>query len=685
MKKLVCFFSLFWVVQLTATAQEYVWSHLMGGSFIERGFTVDVDNNDHIISAGIITSASDLDPGIGVDVYSPSGQVGMYVQKLNEDGSLIWNKFWNVSSDIMPKKVLVDKDNNILLVGSYEGTADFDPGAGNASLTSRGNSDLFFLKLDPNGNFLWVREVKCSAVAVYMDAIIDNSGALYVSGNTEGITDVDPSSNVDDVSGYCAFMFKLNNNGNKMWHFALCSENFTNGSVRYKTLALNPVDSTIIAIGRNLGETDLDPGPGTQIYNRDVHGKWFAQKFNLYGELENVYVKNVGNLGEIKCKIDKYGHVICTGVFYGEVDFDFGDNEFLLNSLGFTDTYVLKMDAAFNFMWAVRMGDDAGDTPQDLELDKYGNLYISGTFADRVDFDPHPTDFYYISANTTYLNGFLWKLTAQGKFVWAHSTAENAYDSQAPDLVLDSKDHVICTGRIYGKADLNPEENQSTGVISTGEDDIFILKWLDKCTQITTSSIDTTVCQYLVLPNGRDTAFVEGQYLDTIANQYGCDSIMTINLSLTTIDNSTTASGDSLMANQASATYQWVNCTTGLDIDGATNQSFRPIVTGQYSVVITYLGCVTTSACEDFGVGINESQLSHDINLYPNPSSGIIHLNSENKVEKIAIHDLQGRVLLTIDKPTNNQPIDLSHLTRGCYVVIVRTNNSLTSQKVLLH
>lgn len=66
------------------------------------------------------------------------------------------------------------------------------------------------------------------------------------------------------------------------------------------------------------------------------------------------------------------------------------------------------------------------------------------------------------------------------------------------------------------------------------------------------------------------------------------------------IDGTVTALGATITANQASATYQWVDCNNGnAPIAGATSQSFTATTSGSYAVEVTLNGCSLLSACTD--------------------------------------------------------------------------------------
>lgn len=76
---------------------------------------------------------------------------------------------------------------------------------------------------------------------------------------------------------------------------------------------------------------------------------------------------------------------------------------------------------------------------------------------------------------------------------------------------------------------------------------------------------------------------------------------------------------------------------------------------------------------------------SNKINIFPNPSKGIIYINSESKVS-IKILDLIGQVVFSSDNVYDNTSIDISKLMKGVYLVqIANENNALITQKLILN
>ena len=163
------------------------------------------------------------------------------------------------------------------------------------------------------------------------------------------------------------------------------------------------------------------------------------------------------------------------------------------------------------------------------------------------------------------------------------------------------------------------------------------------------TSFSITVCDSFTVPSGDETYTVSGTYMDTIPNMAGCDSVMTITVTINTVDTMVTDSSPTLMAHAIDATYQWLNCDSGYAvIPGETGQSFTATANGSYAVEITQNGCTDTSACVSVvNVGIVENDFGNKFLVYPNPTNGnfSIDMGEVYPVLVVSLSDLSGKMI----------------------------------------
>ena len=150
-----------------------------------------------------------------------------------------------------------------------------------------------------------------------------------------------------------------------------------------------------------------------------------------------------------------------------------------------------------------------------------------------------------------------------------------------------------------------------------------------------------------------------------------CDSIIVLDIFIIKFDVTVSNKTTYLEANLAGAEYQWVNCFTRLPIVGATAQTFTPAATGNYKCLITYLGCVDSSACTIFvkTVGVNNST-KNSIKIYPNPTNNIMYLQGLSDIENniVELYDVQGNLMLS-KEIVGSGIIDLAEFANGIYVI----------------
>ncbi len=124
-------------------------------------------------------------------------------------------------------------------------------------------------------------------------------------------------------------------------------------------------------------------------------------------------------------------------------------------------------------------------------------------------------------------------------------------------------------------------------------------------------------------------------------------------------------------------TYQWI--LNGAPITGETNSTANAGQDGRYTVQVTDAnGCSALSDSLHVSLGVNEASSDVTlINIYPNPSESIVHIESPVKVN-ITLLTIDGRVVMT---GQDTQSADLSTLANGTYMLVVYDNKTGTKLK----
>ena len=185
-----------------------------------------------------------------------------------------------------------------------------------------------------------------------------------------------------------------------------------------------------------------------------------------------------------------------------------------------------------------------------------------------------------------------------------------------------------------------------------------------------TSALDIiTACDSLTWINGVTYYSSIIGITDTLTNSLGCDSIVTLDLTINTIDSTVIQIMDTLKAVEIAATYQWINCTTNTIIVGENSSEYVPNSSGIYKVVISKGGCMDTSACYEVIICDNQAAYSFIDNGLGNIDFIDLSVGSYTQ-----IHWYFGDG----ESSTSSNPIH-TYQTNGTYVVILTTNDSISS------
>ncbi|MBK8875138.1 MAG: hypothetical protein IPN13_14990 [Bacteroidetes bacterium] len=133
-----------YIAKLDASG-NFVWA-------LNPGFSIsaiNIDINNALYLTGIFDAATDFDFDSTQTInLIPQGSSDIYIAKFDTDANFVWVNSVGGTTGESPSAINTDAMGNIIITGTFAGTADFDPGAGIANLTAVATGsnvyDMFF-------------------------------------------------------------------------------------------------------------------------------------------------------------------------------------------------------------------------------------------------------------------------------------------------------------------------------------------------------------------------------------------------------------------------------------------------------------------------------------------------------------------------------------------------------------
>ncbi|HPI11823.1 MAG TPA: SBBP repeat-containing protein [Catalimonadaceae bacterium] len=362
------------------------------GSVLPQSIALDKSGN--IYTAGYYLGPVDFDPGPGTSVLPCLGNWDAFVIKLNPDGAFEWVKSINGSRYERVNSIAIDEVGYPCITGCFNGTVDLDVGPGVSNSVSAGLFDIFIVKLDPDGNSIWTKQIGGPADDKGFHISTEPKGDIYVSGCFGKTVDFNPNGSggilnaVDSIS-HC--ILKLHSDGRFDWVKKLQIHHH-NTDYRCPVVADNK--NNLYVTGFFYGSVVFDSGVDTVTITSKGDADVFILKIDSSGQA--IWARSVGGSdGDFSASItlDEEGNIYTTGNFTNTVDFDPGPDVFNLTNAGKADMYCLGLKPNGDLLWARGIGGTWYDGGSAIALDQRGNVYITGHFEKTVDFDPGPRSY----------------------------------------------------------------------------------------------------------------------------------------------------------------------------------------------------------------------------------------------------------------------------------------------------
>ena len=201
---------------------------------------------------------------------------------------------------------------------------------------------------------------------------------------------------------------------------------------------------------------------------------------------------------------------------------------------------------------------------------------------------------------------------------------------------------------------------------------IYELQDCISSTVVTDSSCNSYLWNNIVYSNS-------GVYSDTLSNSFGCDSIITLDLTIFNISAAIDTISGNLVAS-GGVNYLWNT--------GETASSITPDTNGLYTVIVTDInGCTDTISFNvTFISNTGIVGLNNNFSLYPNPNNGQFIIECQEKIESIILYNIQGQIIRSFTRINSKQfTINESFNEKGIYFVNISTQNKSSIEKVVIN
>lgn len=613
----ILFFSIF--LFNGAIAQNFEWVSSIPTSnfqFLWAGMDVDSAGNVYYVN-------HDID-----------AQVNKF-RKLDATGTVQFD--WDFTNSLNISRFSVDDSANVYVVGSFNGTENFDMGGGTYNLTSGSFGDIFFAKYDNGGNVKWVNQIALTNYASTYSIDVSNSGNIIFGAYFTGPVDLDPGTGVvnfvpDAVDGSACFAV-YDNSGN----------------------------------------------------------------FLLYKDLD----KSPGGYQQIICKYDNNDVIHVAGGFQDTINLNIGGTASLAYSRGGRDIFIASYDNTGDIIWRNTFGGISFfDEVSDFTFDSQDNVYLAGIFEDTLHLSNTPSDTIisrggkdgcliqlspsgslqtYFAYGTTDDDGILSVSNAGNSiFIAGNVNGMTGFDfdpSANEDIITTTTNDAFVVkfaegtlsydwARTWGRSGGVYKNTYADRIIALTDDDFYVGGRFETIvdfdpntgvTELTPNSVDVYVSKFKACTS----VVAEYTYVNNNPNE------------VTFINNSVNANG-----------WEWIIPNY------SPYYTENPVVpyyeyVPQSICLVAFGECTSDTICHMVaasGVGINENEMP-EFSIYPNPANDIISIQSNNTAfSNIEIFTLTGEKLIS----SKTAILDVSSVSQGTYFIRIESEKGIVQYPIII-
>lgn len=359
--------------------------------------------------------------------------------------------------------IAIDTSGNTYITGYFNEEATYGPFY--LPMIDLHSKEVFVAKIDPQGNYLWVKRGSNHYDDRGLGICLDPMGNVYVTGTCWGglifgsLSSYNSTAYTDQI-----FVLKLDSNGNEIW--------LKNAGIDESGFPYNDDQGFDITSDSNgdiyvtgfLSNQDLSPlyavFDNIQILVPGIDSLAFLAKLSNDGVWQ--WVKTFGGLNgyrDNRIATDNENNVYVTGGFKDTKTF----GTTILTSFGGSDIYVVKYDNQGNFIFAKNAGSPLDDRGNDIAFDHENHLYVTGEFKAKAIFDTDTINNYGSDEDRDI---FVARMSKTGAWEWVKKAGSTGGGDRGNGIVVNTTGNIFVTGQYKGNAKFGGSLNLSSGADS---------------------------------------------------------------------------------------------------------------------------------------------------------------------------------------------------------------------------
>ena len=437
---------LFLLTVFFSFAANWEWVTSSGGSGMDRVWDIALDNLGNVLVTGEFVDTLQ----IGSMTVQGWGLNDIFAAKFDANGNPLWAKAFGGNDGDIGLSIDTDALGNCYITGYYGGTAHFEE----QDLVTTGSWDIFVLKLDSDGNKVWVYSEGGASNDIGYGLSVMPDGRCFVTGWFGDTINFHDGSSLTSYGGSDILTFAYAANGDLLWKHKAGAVGVEYG---YKIAVDALANSYVTGVAGQDCNFDgtYAPGDGAFVasYNSDGLIRWInsapgagvnsiavdrspslIEQFGcITGRLTGNATFGIFNLSSVEGSDDAYGAVfeLLTGnwtaaesgggagsdkgractynghpYYVGSYEATAGLFDFNVTAAGMADGYVYSAGGAGN-QWLLSEGGLNNDTPTDIAVDNNGNVFICGWYSGIARFG---TNLMITSGNDSDLDMFIAKI-----------------------------------------------------------------------------------------------------------------------------------------------------------------------------------------------------------------------------------------------------------------------------------